>query len=154
MTEQHEHPLNHRGQLLGFGSFVAVWAMDSFVVGWSTPLASFIPLWARITLSAAILALAIYMFSAVLTLFGSNSDSDELITVGVFARIRHPMYASITLVYLGLAISTGSLMSLLVALLIFRFYDRMAAYEEDYLLKRDDTRYADYMMTTGRWFPR
>jgi protein-S-isoprenylcysteine O-methyltransferase Ste14 len=58
------------------------------------------------------------------------------------------------LTYLGLAVSTASLASLVLFVGIFVFHDYIASYEEKLLVARFGEHYKEYMKRTGKWIPR
>jgi len=63
------------------------------------------------------------------------------------------MYLGILLLYLGLASSTLSMISLGLWLGIFAVYDWMADYEEQILIRVFDGDYIDYKRRVPRWIP-
>ena len=78
-------------------------------------------------------------------------DSDDrieiIVTTGVFSKVRHPMYSSLILMYLGLALIFGIAWMLLPAV-VFSVDAVMVAFrEEDYLLKTFGREYREYMRT-------
>jgi len=84
--------------------FLAVWALDSFLLGASTQPAEFVPLALRLPIAGALIYLGL--------LFMKRSRD-------VYSLVRHPMYLGILLLYLGLASSTLSMISLGLWLGIF-----------------------------------
>jgi protein-S-isoprenylcysteine O-methyltransferase Ste14 len=79
--------------------------------------------------------------------------SEGVVSSGAFRYVRHPLYLGSVLFYLGLAFSTGSLGALLLAGLIFGFYDHIARYEERWLEARYHEAYRTYRRRTGKWWP-
>jgi protein-S-isoprenylcysteine O-methyltransferase Ste14 len=55
--------------------------------------------------------------------------------------------------YLGLAVSTASLFSIVLVVLIFIFYNFIASYEEKLLEGRFHEEYRNYKKRTGKWVP-
>ena len=83
-------------------------------------------------------------------------DSDDrietIVTTGVFSKVRHPMYSSLILMYLGLALAWGVAWMVLPAV-VFSVDAVMVAFrEEDYLLKKLGPEYREYMRTVPRRF--
>jgi len=70
---------------------------------------------------------------------------EELVTTGVFSRIRHPMYLSLILMYLGLAIAWGVVWMLLPSLLFSALTVLTTIKEEEFLLRRFGRQYEEYM---------
>jgi protein-S-isoprenylcysteine O-methyltransferase Ste14 len=77
-----------------------------------------------------------------------------VVTTGAFQYVRHPIYLGTLLTYLGLAISTGSILSLVLLAGIFIFYNFIATYEEEVLQERFGEEYERYKRRTGKWVPR
>jgi protein-S-isoprenylcysteine O-methyltransferase Ste14 len=77
-----------------------------------------------------------------------------VISQGVFKYVRHPVYLSALLVYLGLVVSSLSVAALVVWLLILVFYNYIAVYEEHLLIARYGDAYRAYQRRTGRWLPK
>lgn len=76
----------------------------------------------------------------------------ELITRGVYARIRHPLYTSVMLVALGWALLWQSWPSLVVAVVLGPFFDAKARHEERWLCAQFPD-YPDYQRRTRRFVP-
>jgi len=70
---------------------------------------------------------------------------------GPYRFIRHPIYASVLLIVLGLALTTLSIAGLTVWLLFFIFYNHISAYEEKILMEKFGKEYADYVKKVPRW---
>jgi protein-S-isoprenylcysteine O-methyltransferase Ste14 len=78
----------------------------------------------------------------------------ELITDGLFARVRHPIYAfSILLMLCTAAIVPTAPMALIAALHVVLMHIK-ARNEEKHLLGVHGEDYAHYLLTTGRFLPR
>jgi len=81
-------------------------------------------------------------------------ETAELVTDGLYARIRHPIYAfSVLLMLCSVAviptIPMAAVATIHTALMILK-----ARNEERFLLRTYGKRYADYCRRTGRFFPR
>ncbi len=135
--------------------FLAVWALDSFLLRASTQPAEFVPLFLRLPISGALVYLGLLFMKRSHDLV-ANEEYDEptLVDTGVYSRVRHPMYLGILLLYLGLASSTLSMISLGLWLGIFAAYDWMADCEEQILIRVFDGDYIDYKHRVPRWIPR
>jgi len=72
----------------------------------------------------------------------------DLVTTGVYARCRHPLYRAVLLCSLGVVIALGSMLHLLLLLLLITVLRGKARREERALL-RELPSYADYMKTTA-----
>ncbi len=75
-----------------------------------------------------------------------------LIESGVYARVRHPIYAGVLSGALGVALVHGHLVLLLIALVMIIFFTYKSRYEEQ-LLRSAYPQYVAYMTRTGRFLP-
>lgn len=70
---------------------------------------------------------------------------DRLATSGIFALVRHPMYAAwIVLLLPGLALLSRSWLILLVPLVTYAVFKALIGTEDDYLAKRFGQDYSNY----------
>ncbi len=84
---------------------------------------------------------------------GQLENTTEMVSVGLFRYIRHPLYSSLLFLALGaflknVSFVTGGLV-LAATLLLFA----TAKMEEDEDLEKFGARYAEYMKRTTRFFP-
>ena len=64
------------------------------------------------------------------------------------------MYLGILLVYLAFLFDMPSLLSLMIWLRFFIFYDKMTTYEENDLIRMLGEEYINYQKRVPKWFPR
>jgi protein-S-isoprenylcysteine O-methyltransferase Ste14 len=76
----------------------------------------------------------------------------RLVDSGIYARLRHPIYAGMIFASLGWSALTASLGALVAGLLLAVFLDAKARREEMWLLERYDA-YADYRRRSKRFLP-
>jgi protein-S-isoprenylcysteine O-methyltransferase Ste14 len=84
----------------------------------------------------------------------SRERKTDLITDGLFARIRHPIYAFSILLALCSAVIVPTLPMLLVAAVNIALLNVKARHEERHLLEVHGDAYARHLRRTGRFFPR
>ena len=149
-----EHPFGDAGQLLLLALFLVVWVVDSFFLSFSTFAAARVPMLPRLVLAGVTLVAAVMLVRAGHTVIGHGDARKGLVTTGAFRRIRHPLYLGSMLFYLGLVLATFSAASLAVFVIIFLFYNYIAAYEERLLEERFGEEYRRYRERSGRWVPR
>lgn len=150
-----EHALGDFGQLVLACLFAATWIVDSFVLQVTTILNHHVPLLIRIPLAVLLLALSAYLaWKGLATVFGEVRDEPGVITTGVFGIVRHPIYLSELLLYLGFLMLSLSLAAAVVwcAAIIFLHY--ISRCEEKLLLARFGEEYARYMRDVPMWIPR
>jgi protein-S-isoprenylcysteine O-methyltransferase Ste14 len=149
-----EHPLNDTIQGVFLVVFLVVWGLDSFVFHFSTVLAEVVPVFIRLPLGLLSVAAGIYLaLKSEAMVFGRDVGDRKLITTGVYAYVRHPMYLGGLLILLGFSFATLSLLSLLVWAGLFIFLDRMATYEEIDLYRIVGEQYLDYQKRVPKWLP-
>ncbi len=76
----------------------------------------------------------------------------RLVASGIYARVRHPIYAGWCLGSFGLALLTGSVLGVGVAVALVVFYDLRTREEEKFLL-RQYPEYAAYKERVRRFVP-
>ena len=128
-----EHPLNDKVQVIFLVVYLGVWGLDSFIFRFSTVFADVIPVFVRLPLVILLLIVGIYLIGKSETaIFGrtlvGRTGKPKFITTGVYAWVRHPMYLGSLLVLLVFFLATLSLLSLLVWIGLFIFFDRMTIY--------------------------
>lgn len=77
----------------------------------------------------------------------------KLVTDGLFAYVRHPIYGGLVLAALGLAAITRSEGRLALAILLWAVSEHKAAYEESCLVQRYGAEYKAYIDKTKKFVP-
>lgn len=149
-----EHPFGDAGQLILFGVFVVVWAGDSFFLRVSTFLSGAVPLYLRIAFLVASFVLGLLLARSGHVVVGGGERPKSVVASGAFRYVRHPLYLGAMLFYLGLVVSTLSLLSAAVLAVGFAFYNYIAGYEERLLVAKMGADYSAYKKKTGKWMPR
>lgn len=148
-----ELPHAHLLQIVYLIVFAIVWFLDSFIFNFSTFSTNFIPLVLRVVLALSALALGFSMTSLGHWLL-FNKKLPGLVTTGIHAHVRHPMYLGYILAYLGCIVGTMSLLSIIPWLLITHLYAKMANYEEQKLEQKFGEEYVEYRRKVPKWIPR
>lgn len=111
---------------------------------------------ALIIVAFAVLALAVLEYrraNASLPNVTPTPDSQAgLVTSGIYARIRHPIYTAVLSGAFGVALAHGHWAAMAVALVMLPFFTAKSRYEET-LLKAAYPQYETYMRHTGRFLP-
>lgn len=150
-----EHPFGDAGQVIAVILFFVIWGLDSFVFRFSTTLACYIPLYLRLIDAAILLVLSGYIArSGLKTVFKEKRDPPQIITTGVFGRVRHPIYLAAILFYLGFIVTTLSIISFVFLICVFLFYDYISKFEEKLLEKQFGQEYINYKKNTPKWLIR
>jgi protein-S-isoprenylcysteine O-methyltransferase Ste14 len=79
-----------------------------------------------------------------------SREIEAIVTTGVFSKIRHPLYLSVIVMNIGIAIAFGILVTSVLALLTIIHWILTALKEEDALMKRFPVEYARYKQQV-RW---
>ncbi|MBN1848167.1 MAG: isoprenylcysteine carboxylmethyltransferase family protein [Deltaproteobacteria bacterium] len=79
-----------------------------------------------------------------------SESIDMIVTSGVYAKIRHPLYISIICMDIGIAIAFGVMATFILALLAIIHWVLTALKEEEALLKQFPDEYARYKQQV-RW---
>jgi protein-S-isoprenylcysteine O-methyltransferase Ste14 len=149
-----EHPFGDAGQLILLGLFLIVWVGDSFFLHKSTFVSDYVPLFIRLAILGLVLIPAAYLSMSGHVVVAHEERPNSVVSTGAFRYVRHPLYSAAILFYLGLTISTASLLSLALLVVIFLFYNYIASYEERLLEIKFGEDYVSYKNRTGKWLPR
>ena len=150
-----EHRLGDAGQLLLAVLFFIVWIADTFFLHWTTFLNPYVPLWVRILVAAGLMVLAGWMAQTGMSIvFGQERQEQTVIRESVFGVVRHPIYLSEILLYLGFLILSLSLAAGGVWLVAIGFLHAISRYEERLLLARFGEAYERYKRDVPMWIPR
>lgn len=81
-------------------------------------------------------------------------NRDQLVTSGVFALVRHPVYAAwITLIFPGLALLIRSWPMFITPLIAYAIFRRFIRREDEYLEQRFGQAYLDYRRRVNQVIP-
>lgn len=128
-----------------------------------------VPTWGHIPLLVPMRPLGLFLCSAGLALSGmatfqlraaksltpmpSPRDHSELLSSGLYSRVRHPVYSGLLVWALGLAIAAASVFHLFLFAALGVFLNAKAAHEEGLLMQKF-LAYSDYLKRTPRFIPR
>lgn len=150
-----EHAVGDAGQIVLACLFAATWMADTFFLQYTTFLNHYVPLGIRIPLGVVLLILSGYLASTGLSIvFGEKREEPGVIRKGVFNVVRHPIYLSEILLYLGFLMLSISLAAAFVWVIAILFLHYISRYEERLLLARFGEEYEQYMREVPMWVPR
>ncbi len=150
-----EHAVGDAGQIVLACLFAATWIADTFFLNYTTFLNQYVPLGARIPCGVILLVLSGYLARTGLSIvFGEKREKPDVIRKSVFNVVRHPVYLSEILLYLGLLMLRTSLAAAVVCVLAIVFLHCISRYEERLLLERFGEEYEQYMREVPMWIPR
>jgi protein-S-isoprenylcysteine O-methyltransferase Ste14 len=85
---------------------------------------------------------------------GRRVYAEDLVTDGLYAHTRNPMYLGNLLIVAGVAVASNSWTTVVVGIVLGCFlYVCIVAAEEQYLVGRFGTAFREYCRATPRWFP-
>jgi protein-S-isoprenylcysteine O-methyltransferase Ste14 len=149
-----EHAVGDVGQLILACLFVLTWVPDTFILKYTT-FNHYVPLAIRIPLGIVVLAVSCYLATMGLYIvFVEKREKPHVIRKSVFSIVRHPIYLSEILLYLGLLMMSISLAATLVLAIGILFLHYISRFEERLLLIRFGEEYAQYMRKVPMWTPR
>lgn len=132
-----------------------VWLIAHLVVAYWLPfgLPAFPLLGGAIALiGVALMVLAVFEMRRHRTTPIPHMEADHLVTTGIFAHSRNPIYTGDVLVLAGLSIAWGSLPGVLLILsLVWILYSRFIRPEEARLLAKFADQFEDYCAQVRRW---
>ena len=150
-----EHAVGDAGQIILACLFAVVWIADTFFLKYTTDLNSYVPLGSRIPFGVVLLVSSGYLARMGLSIvFGEKREKPGVIRKSVFNVVRHPIYLSEILLYLGFLMLSISLAAVFVLLVAILFLNYISLYEERLLLARFGKEYRDYMEEVPMWVPR
>jgi protein-S-isoprenylcysteine O-methyltransferase Ste14 len=150
-----EHGLGDAGQAFFACLFGVVWVADTYFFRYTTFLNEYIPSIVRVVLGIAFLIISVYLASTgMVIVFGAGRRNTGVIREGVFNYVRHPIYLSEILFYLGLLMFSMSLAAVIVWLMTIGFIHYISRHEEKLLLARFGVDYKQYMQDVPMWIPR
>lgn len=150
-----EHGAGDAGQIVLAILFAVIWIADTFFLGYTTFLNNYVPLAVRIVIGIIILIMSGYLAKTGLSVvFGEVREEPGVIRKSVFGIVRHPIYLSEMLLYLGLFMLSMSLASAVVLVIAVVCLHYLSRYEEKLLLDRFGEEYEKYMREVPMWIPR
>jgi len=150
-----EHAIGDTGQIVLACLFTATWITDTFFLKYTTFFNKYVPLGARIPFGVVLLVLSGYLAKTGLSIvFGEEREEPRVIRKSVFGVVRHPVYLSEILLYLGLLMLSISLAAAVLWIIATGFLHYISRYEERRLLERFGEDYEKYMREVPMWFPR
>jgi protein-S-isoprenylcysteine O-methyltransferase Ste14 len=101
----------------------------------------------------AIIFISLFQLNKNLSPFPSPKENSELVTTGLFSKMRHPIYSGILLLAFSFALYQNSGFKILISFVLSILFYFKTGYEEKQLsLKFPE--YKNYKMNTNRFFPK
>lgn len=149
-----EHHVGDAGQAILAVLFMSIWIIDSFL-NYTTFLNQHISPFIRTPLAIVFFLVSGYLAAKGLYLvFGKKRYESGVIRTSVFRLVRHPIYLSEILLYLGFLMLNISLAAAVIWIVGIGFLHYISRYEEKLLLARYGEEYKHYMKEVPMWIPR
>ncbi len=149
-----EHVVGDVGQIVLACLFAVIWMADTFFFKYTTFFNPYLSLSVRVPLAVFFLVLSGYLARTGLSIvFGEKREKPGVIRKSVFNVVRHPVYLSEILLYLGLLMLSISLAAAVVWIVAIGFLHYISRYEEKLLLARFGQDYEEYMREVPMWIP-
>jgi protein-S-isoprenylcysteine O-methyltransferase Ste14 len=150
-----EHRLGDAGQLILILLFLGVWITDSYFLKKTTFLNQIVPAAIRLFAAAGAFISGGYLsFTGMRIVFGKDRVHTGVIREKVFDQMRHPIYFSELLLYLGFLCLSLSLAAAAVWVVTAIFLHVISRYEETLLIERFGDEYRRYIKEVPMWIPR
>lgn len=149
-----EHRLTDIGQIILAVLFTGVWITDNFIFHYSDFVNRYIAWYFRIIPGLTLLVISAYLSRQGLKIvFGEIRETPGVIRKGVFKLVRHPIYLSEIILYIGLNILHISIASWGVILIAIIFLHLVSRHEEKLLQEKFGDDYRKYMKEVPMWIP-
>jgi protein-S-isoprenylcysteine O-methyltransferase Ste14 len=150
-----EHTAGDAGQIILACLFAVTWILDTFFFRHTTSLNHYVPQGIRIPFGVVLLVLSYILARKGLSIvFSEKRETPGVIRKSVFNIVRHPIYLSEILLYLGLLMLSISLAAAAVWVIATGFLHYISRYEEKLLLARFGEEYERYIKEVPMWIPR
>ena len=81
-------------------------------------------------------------------------EGHSLITTGPYGYIRHPMYTSLSIIFIGFAVISSFWPLWILTLITTMFFFRIVRIEEEMMIDEFGDEYVAYIERTGRYLPK
>lgn len=150
-----ENHFSDIGQIIFALIFLSVWILDTFFFKFSTFLNKHLLLVFRMPFGIILMVVSAYLAkTGVSIVFGEKRETPAVIRKSVFGIVRHPMYLSEVLLYLGFLMFSVSLATVFVWIFAVAFLYYISRYEEVLLLSHFGDEYKKYMNEVPMCIPR
>jgi protein-S-isoprenylcysteine O-methyltransferase Ste14 len=85
---------------------------------------------------------------------GIHAGEGQLVTQGLYRFVRHPQYSGFLLMIIGFLVQWPTIITLIMAPMLFFMYTRLAKKEEMLMIDKFGVDYLEYMKNVPRFFPK
>lgn len=139
-------------QFVLFMLLAGIWLfLPAGQVGWARALGLLLTLAGLVVVAVALLN-HFQVNQALVNVSPEPNAALQLVEIGLYRWIRHPIYLGVILTALGAALVHGHWLGILLAVVLWLFFTYKSGFEERWLM-RVYPGYADYRRRTGRFVP-
>jgi protein-S-isoprenylcysteine O-methyltransferase Ste14 len=150
-----EYKYSDAGQLIIAFMFALIWICDTFILKYTTFLNQDLANTIRLPIGIVFLSISTFLASKGLYIvFGEKRENPAVIRKSVLRIIRHPIYLSEILLYLGLLMLSLLLVAVFIWVIAILYLYYIAKYEKKLCLIRYGDEYDRYMQNVPMWIPR
>jgi protein-S-isoprenylcysteine O-methyltransferase Ste14 len=141
---------------LGMLALIVLYALDKGEPSWLT---ISLPEWLRwlgVGLGVVSIPLMVWVHDTLREFWSTTlqiQDEHKLITEGPYHWVRHPMYTTLLMLFIGLSLISAVWPFLVLAIVMMPFFNRVASKEETMMIEQFGDEYRSYIRRTGRFFP-
>ncbi len=149
-----EHPLGDTCQLIALMIFLIAGLLDYFLIGFPQKLNNLVSISWRLPISLVLLTIGGWLaLHGIRVVFGDYHEDPIMITVDLFARMRHPIYLGAILIYIAVLVLSLSVMASIAWIGVLAMYQWLAKDEERRMLKVFGEDYRTYQQRVPMWLP-
>lgn len=126
--------------LAGWIGWIAMLARDPVRIGWSNTV--------TVSIGAILSGVGVALIGLAIATKKGVKEETHLVTSGIYAKVRHPMYVGAMLLHLGVPLLTKSLLTLVSAVVWIPFIVSWMALDERGLERYFGQAYLDYKQRT------
>jgi protein-S-isoprenylcysteine O-methyltransferase Ste14 len=149
-----EHPQGDAYQFVVFIIFIGAIILDIFLLGNPQKNNRLISIWVRLPFILLFLGLGGWLaLRGIHEVFSEYREKPVILTSGLFAQVRHPVYLGAILVYIAVLLLALSPLAVVIFFGVLVLYQWLAKYEEKLMLGIFGKAYRDYQQRVPMWFP-
>jgi len=149
-----EHPVGDTLQNIAFLIFAGAIILDYFVFGFPQKFNHMISIWLRLPFSLVLFASGGKLAQkGIRIVFEEYRPDPIMITDGLFAYVRHPIYLGVILIYVAVLLLALSPLGALVWLGVLGLYQWLAKHEERLMVGLFGDAYREYQKRVPMWLP-
>ncbi len=142
---------------LGMVTLIVLYGLDKGGASlWTVSLPEWLR-WLGVGLGVVSIPLMVWVHDTLRELWSTTlqiQDKHKLVTEGPYHWVRHPMYTTLLMLFVGLSLISAVWPFLVLAIVMGPFFNRVASREETMMIEQFGEEYRSYMQRTGRFFPR